>query len=309
MRRLLPAILALLGPVAPASPAHAEERPRVVVIETHRAEPYAAAFKGLSGVVSRHVDLRVRRIAPDDPEEGERIRVMKADLIVPIGSQATSWSLAHTDRVPIVFVMVLNPVSSGLIPSMRSPGARITGASLDIPPAIQFRTLRKLVQAQRVAVLFNREETGKVVDSARRVAKREGIDLVPIHVPSAKHLSGALEQVDRSFDALWSVADRTVLAHGAGERILLHTIRQGIPFMGLSETYVRAGALLALATSYKENGRQAGELVLRVLRGESPMKMPITVPDKVEVVFNPLTAKRLNLKLSSSAGLKLRSVK
>ncbi len=89
----------------------------------------------------------------------------------------------------------------------------------------------------------------------------------------------------------------------------MHTIRERIPFMGLSETYVRAGALLALTSSYKENGRQGGALVLRVLEGESPAKIPISVPDKLEVVFNPLTAERLKLKLSSSTNLKLRSVK
>ena len=309
MRRIPLPALTLIGLVALVSPSHAEERARVIAIQTHTADPYGAAFDGLSEVVGPRADLRVEKVDHRDPQEAERIRALKPDVIVPIGSQATSWSLAHTEQVPIVFVMVLNPVSSGLVESMRSPGPRITGASLDIPPSIQLRTLKQLVKAQRVAVLFNRELTGKVVAEARSVAQREGIELVPIHVSSPKELNRALEQVDRTFDALWSVADRTVLAHGAGERILMHTIRERIPFMGLSETYVRAGALLALASSYKENGRQGGELVLRVLAGESPAKIPISVPDKLEVVFNPLTAERLKLKLSSSTNLKLRAVK
>ena len=309
MRRIPLAALTLLGLVALASAGHAEERARVIAIQTHVAEPYGAAFDGLSEVVGPRADLRVERVDHRDPKEAERIRALNPDLIVPIGSQATSWALAHTENVPIVFMMVLNPVSSGLVPSMQSPGARITGASLDIPSSVQLRTLKDLVKARRIAVLFNRERTGKVVAEARKAAKRQGIDLIPIHVTSPKKLNEALEQVDRTFDALWSVADQTVLAHGAGERILVHAIRHGIPFMGLSETYVRAGALLALVSSYKDNGRQAGALVLRVLRGESPSKIPVSVPDKLEVVFNPLTAKRLNLKLSSNAKLKLRSVR
>ena len=309
MRRILLPALTLIGLVALASPGHAEERARVIAIQTNTADPYGAAFDGLAQVVGPRADLRVVKLDPRDPREAERIRALKPDVIVPIGSQATSWSLAYTEQVPIVFVMVLNPVSSGLVESMRSPGPRITGASLDIPPSIQLRTLKQLVNAQRIAVLFNRELTGKVVSEARRAAQQEGLDLIPIHVSSPKELNRALEQVDGTFDALWSVADRTVLAHGAGERIVMHTIRERIPFMGLSETYVRAGALLALAISYKENGRQGGALVLRILEGESVAKIPVSVPDKLEVVFNPLTARRLKLKLSSTANLKLRAVK
>ncbi len=197
MRRLLLPALTLLGLVALASPGHAEERARVIAIQTHTADPYRAAFDGLSEVVGPRVDLRVEKVDHRDPQEAERIRALKPDVIVPIGSQATSWSLAHTEQVPIVFVMVLNPVSSGLVESMRRPGPRITGASLDIPLSIQLRTLKQLVKAQRVAVLFNRELTGKVVAEARRAAQREGIDLVPIHVSSPKELNRALEQVDQ----------------------------------------------------------------------------------------------------------------
>ena len=110
--------------------------------------------------------------------------------------------------------MVLNPVSSGLVSSMRRPGGRVTGASLDIPPQLHFRALREIVKAERVAVLFNPEKTGPVVREAKAAARREGIELVPIPVSGPAELDRALERVDDSFDALWSVADVSVLSRG-----------------------------------------------------------------------------------------------
>jgi putative ABC transport system substrate-binding protein len=219
---------------------------------------------------------------------------------VPLGSQATAWALQQTRDVPIVFAMVLNPVASGLVESMERPGGRVTGASLDIPLGLHFRTLREVVGARRVAVLFNPRETGGVVQAAARFAREEGVELVPIEVASARDLESALRRVDHSFDALWSVADRTVFSQGAVERVLLHTFERRIPFMGLSEQYVRAGALLALSTSYDENGRKAGQLVQRVLSGSRAGGLSVAVPERVEVVFNPRTAKRLELEVPES---------
>jgi putative ABC transport system substrate-binding protein len=286
----------------------APARPHVVVVMAEAAEAYEVALRGLREVLSREVDLDIQRIRPDDPAEGARIHALKPEVLVPMGSQATSWSLTQTRGIPIVFAMVLNPVSSGFIDSMNRPGKDITGASLDIPLAIQFRVLRELLHAQRVAVLFDPEHSGPVVESALQAARQEGIRLVPIAVPSPKALDPALQKVDRSFDALWSVADPTVLfSRRAVERMLVHSIRHQLPFMGLSEPYVRAGALLALSSSYETNGRDAGSLVLRVLAGESPEKIPISVPVDVEVVFNPRTATQLDLELASTPQLRLRA--
>ena len=283
-------------------------RPRVVVVMSETAEAYEVALGGLREVLSQEVDLDVERIQPDDPTESARIHALKPDVLVPMGSQATSWSLAQTQGIPIVFAMVLNPVSSGFINSMTRPGKNITGASLDIPLAIQFRVLRELLDAKRVAVLFNPEHSGPVVESAVHAASQQGIQLVPISVPSPKALDPALQKVNRSFDALWSVADPTVLfSRRAVERMLLHSIRQRVPFMGLSEPYVRAGALLALSSPYEANGQDAGRLVLRVLSGELPEEIPISAPVDVEVVFNPRTAMQLDLDLVSTPALRIRA--
>ena len=82
-------------------------------------------------------------------------------------------------------------------------------------------------------------------------------------------------------DALWSVADSTVFSPGSTKFILLHTLRNKIPFIGLSPAFVKAGALMALAADYQEVGTQCGELAVRVLSGYQPSSLPITMPEKI----------------------------
>ena len=75
------------------------------------------------------------------------------------------------------------------------------------------------------------------------------------------------------------------------------TIRKRVPIMGLSEQYVRAGALFALVSSYTENGRQAAERLRMVAQGKDPGKIPVGRPERLEVVFNARTAENLNVRL------------
>ncbi len=71
--------------------------------------------------------------------------------------------------------------------------------------------------------------------------------------------------------------------------------------MGLSEQYVRAGALLALSTSLEENGRQAAGRVERILASEEPSQIPVARPESLELVFNEHVAERLGVALPKSA--------
>jgi putative ABC transport system substrate-binding protein len=281
---------------------------RVLVLRSSKLAPFEAALDGIVRELRGDLALEVRDIDPRS-RPSTPIRSDAFDVLVPLGSEATQWALDSSEGVPIVFAMVLNPVSTGLVHSMSRPGGRLTGASLDIPPDVQFRALHEVVGAERVAVLYNPKLTGPLVREAQRSARRAGIELVPIPVGSPTDLEYALERVDESFDALWSVADPTVFSRGTVERILLHTLEHRVAFMGLSEQYVRAGALLALSTSYEENGRLAAQHVRAVLAGAAPAELAIATPNDVEVVFNPRTAKRLELALPDAPLLRLRAVK
>ena len=299
MRRLFLAVIALVamlpGPLR-------GDRADVLLLRAGPAAPYEEARRAL--LDSLPADRVVETLLLDDlslQRAQERIAEAGPSVLLTLGSQSTRWALDHTSDVPIVFAMVLQPVESGFVRSFSRPGGRVTGAALDVRPAVQLKTLRDLLGAQRIGVLYDPEQTGPLVDRAGGAARRMGIELVAVAVPETGALQGALERLTGSVDALWSVPDRTVFGQGGVQQVLLHTLEHEIPFMGLSEQYVRAGALLALSTSLAENGRQAALRIERILASEEPSQIPVARPESLELVFNEYVAKRLGVALPNSA--------
>lgn len=287
-----------------ASPPLTLARDLVIVVKSLEAEPYKIALKSFRKTLqgSGYNPTVEEYLLPDkgSAKSGpiEDIRNKNPRLFVTLGSAATSQIASIVKDTPVVFCMALNPVASGLIRSMTASGNNVTGASLDIPPQVQFEALRSIVPfAKKVGVIYNPQETEAVVQQARKTAKEMGLELIAHAIASEDQVPEALRVLDKSVDALWSVADSTTFSSGSVEFILLHTLRNKMPFMGLSPAFVKAGALLALAADYQEVGAQCGGLAGRILTGDHPSSLPITTPQKVTLYVNGKTAETIGLKI------------
>lgn len=189
--------------------------------------------------------------------------------------------------------MVLDPERYAL----RAPN--VTGLSLKVPLHRQFQTIRTLLPAaKRVGVLYDPDRSGDLVDEARRPASRLGIELVERQVRDAKDVPAALRSMLTTIDALWLVPDSTVLTDDSFRFILNTTLDTNVPVIAFSSEFVRNGALAALSIHPDDIGRQAGELVKRLLSGGRPQHGAATVPpDRVRLAVNLKTAKYLGVLL------------
>ena len=79
---------------------------------------------------------------------------------------------------------------------------------------------------------------------------------------------------------------------------LLFTLRNRMPFIGISEQYVKAGAFCCLSVDYKEQGESAAEMAETIFRGFDPAGMPVKRPDNLKLAINRKTAKRLGIKIN-----------
>ena len=101
-------------------------------------------------------------------------------------------------------------------------------------------------------------------------------------------------------DVLWGLADQVVLNPKTVQSILLFSLRNRIPFVGLSSTWVKAGALYALDRDYGDIGAQCGELAVKVLQGAPPASLSPAGPRKVVYAINMKTARLLKLEIQDS---------
>jgi len=222
------------------------------------------------------------------------------DLIVTLGSAATEVVREEFTDIPVVFSMVLDPVGNGYVNSMVSSGNNLSGSCLDISVKSQLEELAKVLPGvTTIGVIYSSDKNRKVAKKASKVASSMGLELVSEWVASEGEIPSALDGLSLEVDALWSITDSTVFTPHSTQYILLNTLRNNLPFMALSPTYVKAGALMALSIDYEDVGRQAGEIAARIINGEQPSSIPIATPRKTHLSLNLRVADQINVDIPS----------
>ena len=283
--------------------AQAAEKVQIVTVISSSIKPYNESLHGFHktlnerGVVYEHHEFVLDGTLGED-ELISKLRALRPDLIHTVGTKATRIVKDQIKDIPVVFSMVLNPKASGLVESMESPGNNLSGASMDIPIILQFEYMKKILpKTDTVGVIYSNAETGLVVADAKEVSAKLGMKLVGIEVADPSDVTSAMKQLIGEVDFLWSVADSKVFTRETIREILLATLRNKVPFMGLSPGFVRAGALVALDTDAGDIGRKAAEVAASVLEGHSLGKVPVHVPDKVKIVMNRNTMDIIGMEL------------
>jgi putative ABC transport system substrate-binding protein len=76
------------------------------------------------------------------------------------------------------------------------------------------------------------------------------------------------------------------------------TYRFKIPIIGVSDNAVELGALMALHCDFREIGKQAVPMVIKILNGMKPMDIPSQMPLSHRLTVNLKTARQLGITLN-----------
>ena len=275
----------------------------VAVVESRRIKAYDLALDGFKEVMSRRgykadfaryvvdVDLHTSY------DLSEVVAESGAAVILALGTDAAKLvKEAHTS-VPTVFSMVSEPGQSGLLNSGNN-GSPMTGVCLDVPVKTQFSSLLDVVpRARKIGVVYNPDESQFIVDAARSAANSMNLGLVTYPVRSEAEVPEALTELRPRIDALWLVSDRMVLTTQSLQYVFLFTFQTNLPLMGLSEHFVKMGALCAVGPDYRDIGMQSGEFAAQILGGRHPEELPVAAPRKVLLSLNLRTAEIIGLRI------------
>ncbi len=292
----------LLAPIL-LTPESAAQSRRIVVIKSRDLAPYNQAMEGLRRTLlawDPGLDLEEAALPPGEPGEKsflDGLQKSRPDLIVTIGTQATRSVGQRISDIPVVFSLVLMTGDSEVL--LRQRPSNVTGAAMDVPISMQFARMKEVIpDLKRVGVIYNPRMTGEAIHEARAAAASGNLTLVEIPVSSEAQVMREVERLKGRVDALWSVADSTVFTPRSVDTILLLTLRDGIPFVGLSPSFVRAGALLSFSCDYEDVGAQSGEIAVEILKGRAPASLPVVYPRHVSLFLNLNTARAIHLEIS-----------
>ncbi len=297
-------LLSLLFGLVLVRPAFAKGR-RVVVIRQQEDRNSSRLIRGIKSEFKRSgetADLDVITISELQEHQKDlldSLRTIDPSVLVPVGSHITEIVSNSIADIPIIFAAVFQPESSGFINRSDKAVNNMTGASLDIPPALQFKYFKQIYPALSRLGLVYSDETAQLIPHAKIVAEASGIELIVLKIEklagrgSGREVKKALDSLLPIVDGLWSLADPSVFSPIATKLVIKRTLQDKIPFMGFSSTIVASGALFALDFDYKDIGRQVGELSRKVLSGSTAGTLQATTPEIVWFHYNERTSQRI----------------
>ncbi|MFH1776302.1 MAG: ABC transporter substrate-binding protein [Candidatus Omnitrophota bacterium] len=235
---------------------------------------------------------------PQGQAMARKIKDKKSDLILTLGSKASIIVKNEISDIPVVFSLVINPLEEGLVNSMTRPGNNVTGVSINISVETQFTVIKSIIPtARRIGVVYDRDKTAGVVKEAKEAAEKLGLELVALPVSSKADVPKTIESLNGKIDVLWGTVDTTVFTSQSIQFILLFSLRNKIPFIGFSPSFVKAGALMGVYCNYKNIGRKTGEMIIRVLKGEAPGDIPVDLPTDPDLAINVRVADIMGIKI------------
>jgi len=272
-----------------------------------RYNAFIQGLKELGWTDGRNIRLEYR-YGGGDLENTRRQAVelvaLAPDVILVSGAAATERLLKVTRTVPIVFVVVPDPVGSGFVARLSRPGGNATGF-VQFEYSLSGKWLELLKQiapgVTRVAVLRDPTITAGIGQFAiiQSVAPSLGVEVSPINISDATEIERGISDFAREANGGLVVSASAV---GITHRELIATLaaRYKLPAVYSTRDYVASGGLISYGTNFLDQYRRAASYVDRILKGEKPADMPVQAPTKYELVINLKTAKTLGLTVPPS---------
>lgn len=265
------------------------------------------AFSDLGYVEGKNIEF-LHRFPAEQPERfralARELAADKIDAIVAVTALGAKEAKQATSTIPIVFVIVSDPVGSGLVESLARPGGNATGLSL-MAIDLSGKRLALLKEAvpslSRVALLVDTTDpfAKRAVKANQAAAEALGITLWPAEVSTPNDIEPAFSKIAQDR------ADGVIL--GAGSMLFNERTRIGssalahrLPALSFIAEMVPQGLLLSYGQDFPDFFRRAAADVDKILRGEKPADIPVEQPTRFKLALNLKTAKTLGLTLSPS---------
>jgi putative tryptophan/tyrosine transport system substrate-binding protein len=234
-----------------------------------------------------------------------RLRKQAIDVIVALGTTETNVAKEIAPNIPTIFLPAADPIGSGFVRSLASPGTHLTGLSSFMGSESvgkQLEVFKQFVPAlRRVGVLFDsRLKSASLHDSWNRlaaVASWLGINLTEMPVTSTAEASRKI--IPRSHPG--NDAGIFVLCSGLFknlEELAAATTKQRLPLFGCNAFQVaEQNVLLSYAPDLYSLGYRGAWFVDRIFKGTKPQDLSVETPRKFELVVNNKTAGEIGLKI------------
>jgi len=260
------------------------------------------SFNDLGYVEGKNIVLEHRFPA----EQPDRFRSLarelvdsRPDVIIAVSLLGAVELKKVTSIIPIVFILIADPVGFGLVESLAHPGGNATGLSL-MTNDLSGKRLELLKEAvpnlSRVALLVDRTDAFKerTIAANHAAAERLGITLWSLEITTADDIEPAFAKIaaEHADGVVWGPGG---LLYVERARLAAAALAHSLPSIVTVAEEVPPGLLMSYGQDLPDYFRRAASYVDKILKGAKPADLPVEQPTKFKLVLNLKVAKTLGL--------------
>jgi ABC-type uncharacterized transport system substrate-binding protein len=270
--------------------------------EATRFDAFRAGLAALGYVDGKNLVIETRWLdgAPYDRlvELAQQLVALKVEVIVTYATPGVTAAKKATGTIPIVFATVGDAVAVGLVASLSRPGGNVTGTSYFLPQ-LAAKRLELLKEAMpglaQAGVLFNpaNRSAESVLAAIRQTAQSLKVDVSDFPVRDVAQLEQSFAAMTARPVTAFVVPEDPTLIY-ASPAIARLALAQRLASCGVSEL-AQAGGLMAYGIDFVATWRHAATYVDKILKGASPVDIPVEQATQFRLELNLRTAKALGI--------------
>lgn len=252
----------------------------VLIIADAQLKPVVEVTQGLR----KTLRASTRTYSPNEVRGNLAAVVQRegARVVISLGRDALALALTLPPSIPVIYDMVVTP------PAISRPNT--AGFYMATPTSEYAELVRKhLPSLKRVAVVASSNFLNILDNDTSSIVRAHSVKNVVEFVTMVKQLDNV--------DAILLLPDSGVLTSTAMEESYLLSFRRRIPLLGVSERYVKEGALLALVVDMVHVGKVIGEYATSALKNGRIGQPSATPPRKFELYLNMDTARKMHISI------------
>ncbi|MDR1375562.1 MAG: ABC transporter substrate-binding protein [Holosporaceae bacterium] len=256
---------------------------------------------------NKNIRYEVADIAFDHtliPQTVMNLKSHSPKVMVVISTPIAQFAKGKIHNIPLVYAAITDPVDAKLVNSAKESVNNITGSSdMQSLSALLKFVQSILPQAKTIGMLYATSDCNDValLKMMRREADAVGMSLLAIPVDQIRDIPVRIQELNGKVDLIYVGASglQSALAVISGE-----AAKMNIPVFNIEEQSVRDGlALASFGVNYESVGRNAGKLVVKLLKGSTVKDLPPLFP-KIEdhkCFINKKLAEKFKIRIPENA--------
>lgn len=272
-----------------------------------RGSVFEDALRKLGWRTGENVSIEYR-FAAGDPNLvrslSAELVALKPDVILGDGTSATVGLREATRTIPVIFVQVTDPVGTGLVSSLATPGGNVTGFSnYEFSMGGKWFDIIQQISPSvtRVGVLYNPHvgPFGKLYAQAiSEASMTTNVKIDVAQVADINDMESFVDSLSPDHEALILLPDIFTVTHQ--KAIITKVAQRRLLTIYPFPYFVNAGGIVAYGVDQRDLFRRSASYVDKVLRGESPSALPVQRPVTFRLAVNRKVASAQGISLPAT---------